>query len=171
MCWQTRYMESEFYLANSQQAFLGSMELLKSSDIWIGDMGAKHDTIFSKEGEKNERESSISTHGIAGDVVGPDKELDIECIHCNQYINTKQKGLTLAAVSYMKICIHNLCSLTEMLKCGWKMNGDKKAIMTTKGSMGNRFDIIIPTKNGALFCACLKHTQEVVSGAIEIAPK
>ena len=37
------------------------------------------------------------------DVVQPEKELDIECIHCDQYSNTNQKGLTLAVVSYMKI--------------------------------------------------------------------
>ena len=30
------YMKSEFYLANSQQAFPGNMELLKSPNIWVG---------------------------------------------------------------------------------------------------------------------------------------
>ena len=37
----------------------------------------------------------------------------------------------------------------------------------TKGSMVIKFDIIIPTKRGALFYACLKRTQDVTSGAIE----
>ena len=46
------YMESDFYLANPQQAFPGSMELLKSPDIWIGDTGATNHTTFSKEGKK-----------------------------------------------------------------------------------------------------------------------
>ena len=36
------YMESDFYLANPQQAFPGSMELLKSPDIWIGDTIKSH---------------------------------------------------------------------------------------------------------------------------------
>ena len=46
------------------------------------------------------------------------------------------------------------------------MNGDKKATMMKKGSIVIKFDIIILTKRKALFCACLKHTQEVASGAI-----
>ena len=80
-------MESNFSLANPQQAFPGSMELLKSPDIWIGDTWATNHTTFSKEGGKNVKESSISTNGIMGDVVWPDKEMDIECDHYNQYGN------------------------------------------------------------------------------------
>ena len=46
------------------------------------------------------------------------------------------------------------------------MNGDEKAIKLRKELMVIKFDIIIPTKHRALFCACLKCTQEVASGAI-----
>ena len=60
---------TDFSLANPQQAFPSSMELLKSSDIWIGDMGATNHTTFSKEGAKNVKESTISTHGITGEMV------------------------------------------------------------------------------------------------------
>ena len=42
----------------------------------------------------------------------------------------------------------------------------KKAITMTNGSMVIKFDIIIPTEHGALFCACLQRTQEVASGGI-----
>ena len=56
--WNIHYMlagqmGTYFSLANPQQAFLGSMELLKSSDIWIGDTRATNHTTFSKEGAKN----------------------------------------------------------------------------------------------------------------------
>ena len=89
------------------------MELLKSPDIWIGDTGATNHTTFSKEGGKNVKESSISTHRITGDVIRPDKEIDIECDHYDQYGNIQQKGLTFSAVSYMKDCNYNLCSLSK----------------------------------------------------------
>ena len=135
-----------------------SIELLKSPDIWIGGMGAANHTTLSKESGENGRESSISTHGVTGDVVRPDKELYIKCIHCDQYGNTRQKCLTLATVSYMKNCKYNLCSSTKMLKSGWKMIGDKKATTVEKGSMVIKFDIVIPTKYEVLFCTCLKHT-------------
>ena len=62
-------MGTNFSFANPQQAFPGSMELLKSSDIQIGDTGATNHTTFSKDGAKNVKESSIATHGITGDVV------------------------------------------------------------------------------------------------------
>ena len=75
------YMESDFSLANPQQEFPGSMELFKSPDIWTGDTGATNHTTFSKEGGKNGRESSISTHEITRGVVRLDLELDVECIH------------------------------------------------------------------------------------------
>ena len=46
-------LESNFALGNPQQAFPGSMELLKSADICIGDRRATNHTTFSKEGVKN----------------------------------------------------------------------------------------------------------------------
>ena len=71
----------------------------------------------------------------------------------------------------MKGYNYNLCSLSKMLQSGWKMSGNAKAITMRKGSMVIIFDIIIPTKNGALYCACFKRTggsnnDEIASGAI-----
>ena len=98
-------MESNFSLANPQQSFPGSIELLKLPDIWIGYMEATNCTTFKKEGGKNVKESFISTHGIMGDVVEPDKEMDIEFDHYDKYDgNIQQKGLTFSAESYMKDC-------------------------------------------------------------------
>ena len=122
-------LESNFALGNPQQAFPGSMELLKSADIWIGDTGATNHTTFSKEGAKNVKESSISTHGITGEIIKPDKEVDIECDRYDQSDNVSQTGLTFSGVSYMKGCNYNLCSLSKMLQSGWKMSGNAKAIM------------------------------------------
>ena len=152
-------LETNFALGNPQQAFPGSLELLKSADIWIGDTGATNHTTFSKEGSKNVKESSISTHGITGETIKPDNEIDIECVHYDQYGNVSQSGLTFSGVSYMKGCNYNLCSLSKMLQDGWKMSGNTKAITMRRGSMEIIFDIIIPTKNGALYCACFKRVR------------
>ena len=51
------------------------------------------------------------------------------------------------------------------------MSGDAKTITMMKRSMIILSDIIIPTKNGALYCACSKRTgevsnDEIASGAI-----
>ena len=104
------------------------------------------------------KESSISTHGITGETIKPDKEVDIECDHYDQYGNVSQTGLTFSGVSYMKGCNYNLCSLFKMLQSGWKMSGNAKAITMRKGSMVIVFVIIIPTNNEALYCACFKRT-------------
>ena len=99
-------------MTNPQQAFPGSTELLKSSGIWPGDTGATNHTTFSKENAKNVKESTISTHGITGEMVRLDKEIDIECDHYDQSGNVKHMGLTFSGVSYMKEYNYNLCSLT-----------------------------------------------------------
>ena len=63
-----------------------------------------------------------------------------------------------------------LVQFVKMLRSGWKMSGDEFASITMKrGAMVIKFDIIIPTKNEALYCACFKRTVtsgKVASGAI-----
>ena len=51
------YMESDFSLDNPQKVFPGSIELLKSPDIWIRDTGAIDHISFSKKGGKNVKKS------------------------------------------------------------------------------------------------------------------
>lgn len=46
------------------------------------------------------------------------------------------------------------------------MQGAAKCITMTKGGLTIKFDIVIPTKNGALYCACLKRKQDDVHGGI-----
>ena len=45
----------------------------------------------------------------------------------------------------------NLFSLTKMQRSGWKLIGDDKAIMLVKNGVEIKFDIVIPTKEGAIF--------------------
>ena len=112
----------------------------------------------------------MSTHGITRDVVQPDKEFDIECIHCNQYGKSKQKGLALAAVSYMTNCNYNLCSLKE-LESELKMNGDEKTITITNGLMVIKFEIIIQTKQGPFFVHTSSAHEKLQVVQLEKAPK
>jgi hypothetical protein len=43
-----------------------------------------------------------------------------------------------------------------MRQGGWKLHGDKEAIWIEKDGVEIRFDIIIPTPKGALYCMYYK---------------
>jgi predicted nucleotidyltransferase len=56
-----------------------------------------------------------------------------------------------------------------MRQGGWKLHGDKEAIWIEKDGVEIRFDIIIPTPRGALYCMYYKRQPEVAMRAEEIA--
>ena len=66
-------MESKFYLANSQQVLLGSIEFLKLPDIWIVDTVAKKSHNLKQERWRKRKRIPVPTHGIIGDLILPDK--------------------------------------------------------------------------------------------------
>ncbi len=53
-----------------------------------------------------------------------------------------------------------------MLKQGWAMSSTKESIVMKKGALKICFDIIIPNKHGALYCAYFSCNGEVQGGAL-----
>jgi hypothetical protein len=54
---------------------------------------------------------------------------------------------------------------------GWKLNGDKEVIWIEKDGQEIRFDIIIPTPKGALYCMYYKRTSEMAMSAMDHGTK
>jgi hypothetical protein len=75
----------------------------------------------------------------------------------------------LTDVNYSKKFNYNLFSAARCLKNGWTMTGDKECITLVHPSGGHKlvFDIVIPTKNGALFATMLTKDTEVANAQVE----
>jgi hypothetical protein len=54
---------------------------------------------------------------------------------------------------------------------GWKLNGNKEAIWIEKDGKEVRFDIVIPTPKGALYCMYFKRASEMAMSATESGTK
>ena len=58
-----------------------------------------------------------------------------------------------------------------MLQSGWALQGDKTVLMMTKGTANVKFDIVIPTPKGAIYCIYFKRASEVTGVAAVSARK
>ena len=149
-------------------------ELLRDPDIWIADTGASNHSTWSDHGAENVRETGLSAQGQWGKVQKM-KEGNIEAVFCdkngNEYFEAKLVGVGLA-----KEMNYNLFSLSKLMQDGWKLSGDVRAMQLTKGQATIKFDIVIPTKKGAIYCAYIKRKTNgevqagnLVSGSIDAA--
>ena len=73
---------------------------------------------------------------------------------------------SLTEVNYSKDCNYNLLSLTYMLREGWSIYGDAKAIKIKKGGKTLVFDVRINTARGALYFMTLQRPQTDVAAAV-----
>jgi len=67
--------------------------------------------------------------------------------------------VTLKGVSHVPNANFNLFSLTKRMRKGWQLGGNKKSIWLKEGEHRIDFDIVIPTRKGALYCMYHKRTM------------
>jgi hypothetical protein len=60
------------------------LELLKRSDIWIGDTGATMHSSFCSAHGINKRATTLSTTGVSGDSIKSLPQMDLNCIAINK---------------------------------------------------------------------------------------
>ena len=73
---------------------------------------------------------------------------------------------TLDEVVHVPGAQYNLFSISRMIRHhGWTLGGDENAIWIKKDGNQVRFDIIIPTPKGALYCMYFKRGQEMAMAA------
>jgi len=148
--------EREVELAsNDQLPFPKSFEILKDPNIWIADTGATHHSTFCKAGGTNKRETEVAAIGATGKAKKPELQMDIPSVVCDKYGNELSE-INMTDVSCNQENNFNLFSLTCAMQSDWTLAGDSQKLEIKKGSQTIKFDIVIKTRKGALYCAYIK---------------
>ena len=150
-----------------------SFELLKQEDIWICDTGASTHSTYNKGGATNERQTGSASLGHAGTAVKAESTIDIPGRFVTRDGSYGIKA-TLQGVSYNRQHNFDLLSLTRLLyKQGWVIEeGNKRGITIMKnGQERIKFDIVVPTPNGALYACRFLRNSQVSSVQLEVGAK
>ncbi len=116
--------KTEYWLGAKNQ--VTSMDMLKIIDVWIADSGASNHVTFSDKGCKNKRIATGLTHGIVGNSVLPNCQLDIPCVHFDK--DGAQVGeVIITDVIHLPKGNFNLFSVTRLQKKG----GPSQEMQTT----------------------------------------
>ncbi len=147
------------------------MTMLKRSDMGIADSGASNHVTFSDKGCLNKRNGTFWTHGVVGNQLLPECELNIPCVHFDKDRN-QVREVTIADVSHLPEGNFNLLSLSRLQKKGWTLSGNAEYIKPQKGGNSLLFNIVVNTPKGALYVGkfCRKGGDEVMGGAADTAP-
>ena len=141
---------------------------MKDEEIWVADSGATSHCRKSARGGRNIRAPSAAAQGITGPAVAAEQEMDLPSIVCDRF-GQEQSRVTLTDVSYRKGNNFNLFSIGRCLTNGWSLNGSSEELVLTKGDKTIKFDIVVRTKKGALYCALMKRIEENESQEIAAA--
>ena len=91
---------------------------------------------------------------------------DIRGTLCNQY-GQSLKETTLTDVACVPTGGLNLLSISRILKQGWKLVGDSKALKIKKGRNEVVFDLLVPTPKGMIFTVYIDRGNELANTATE----
>ena len=149
----------------SGEAQSGIMDVLKNKNTWIIDSGASghstgHADIFSVK-----RTTDASTVGATGPAVAADFEGDIQ-VAAQDKNGTEYRKFKLTNVTCKKTANFNLMSMGAMLVAGWESRGTADMITLTKGEVNIKFDVVVKTKRGAIYCATL--VPRIKKGIVEV---
>ena len=127
--------------------FPDSQDLLGLPQFWIADTAASVHMLPHKMGMYNWMEAKQAISMGNKSVERTSHVADIKGTICNNNgIMVSRTKLT--QVAHLPKMGFNLFSCTKMQKKGWKLSGDNKNIMLTKGQSKIVFDIPISTMNG-----------------------
>ena len=145
------------------KGFPDSPELLKDPNIWIADSATTMHNTKHKAGMVDVR---TETHGIVmgnGEEVKTQEMGNIKVTVCDNQGN-QDFDVTLTDVAVNPKGPFNLFSTSKLQRLGWKLGGDENALWLSKDSKIIKFDIVVTTEKGLVFCACLKRkTQEMAN--------
>ena len=157
--------DSEYTLVQCKKSF---HDIMKDEEIWVADSAATTHMTFSNTGMRNCRKAEAKDSLVMGN--GSDAQA--QCIG-DVYgsligMESNPIDVSLKEVTYSPTAKFNLISLPALMKKGWKMIGDLNKIIITKGNMQVKFDIIVPTPKGMLFCLRMKRSTSTEVGAINV---
>ena len=135
--------------------FKDDLRILLDPDIWIADSGATVHTTPHKSGIYNEQKSN------EGVTVGNGVKMTTEMTGMLTGMMVNKNGFEIEKmtmpVSYTPGGTFNLFSVTSAMTKGWVIRGSSETgIILSKGNHTITFDIPITTKNGVVYCMCLR---------------
>jgi hypothetical protein len=139
--------------------------MLNDPNIWIGDTGATTHMKKSDSGIVTIQKASESNAVMMGNkqLEATTKVGDVYGTICDKYGNEVRSHVPGAGCK--------LFSLSRMIgKEGWKLVGDKNAIVIEKNGHQVKFDILILMPKGVVYALYLKEDTEV-AGAVQDKPK
>ena len=156
----------EVVKVDGPEGFPNTPELLKDPDIWVADSATTMHNTRHKVGMSDVRTEG---HGI---VMGNGQEVqttemgNIKVTVCDKQGN-QDFDVMLTDVAVNPKGPFNLFSTSKLQRLGWKLGGDDKALWLTKDNKTIKFDIVVTTAKGLVFCACLKRQKEMAYAAVE----
>ena len=159
-------MHSTLELCVVGMKFPPDIRLLLDPDIWVGDTGAsvhmtKHavglralKNVAGSEDIMVGNGSNVGTTAI-GELPGT----KVDC-HGNDGARMVMQDVHLVPSSQF-----NLFSLSAMQLKGWILGGNMNSTWITKGKAKLVFDIVIPTRKGAVYCMYFRRDRSDVAGA------
>ena len=130
-----------------------ALAVLRQDDVWICDTGASTHVTRCNAGARNIRDTMVYSMGHTGSAMESTALIDIPGIFVNKDGKTAVKAV-LKDCSFSTKHNFNLLSMSKLIhKQGWKIvQGDKKLIRIENGKGGIiDFDIVVPTKKGAVY--------------------
>jgi hypothetical protein len=153
--------------------FPGNAELLDDPNIWVADTGATVHSTPHEVGFRNTKAASPTDLVIMGSGadVGAKTIAQLPGVVCDKNGCELQEAV-LDDVTHLPRAKFNLFSLSKMTRHGgWKLRGDKEAIWIEKDGQEIRFDIIILTPKGALYCMYYKRASKMAISAMDQGTK
>ncbi len=145
----------------------GSQQLLKCSDVWIGDTGATQHSTFSAVGGMNKWECNVKTKGQMGTATSTSVLMDFKVQLCNIHGNCYGTAL-LHDVQVNSSFNYNLFSIN--LKDGFTLSGIEStiALILTSDKWSIVFNVKIHTDSSFLLAGYMKRVfqQEEVAAAV-----
>ena len=135
------------------------LEMLRDPNIWIADTGASLHTTPHAAGIKDKcRMQEETTIHTANGKVPTTKTGLLKGKIYDKNGNNKQTAI-MTGVHVMPGGSFNLFSLTKIHQAGWTLKG-KKEISISNGSKTITFDLVFPTKQGAIYAVYFKWDSE-----------
>jgi hypothetical protein len=132
-----------------------SRKLLESEDIRIADTGATSHVPKYSKGGVNHRKTDVTTCGARGVAAEASYEMDIPAIYCDA---TGQQCF-LVRLNNMQVSDQfsfNLFSVTRGMLEGFELGRNAEELTLKKGNCVLRFDTVLHTRHGALYCSVFK---------------
>ena len=149
----------EYMLCSVDRAKFSESERHKLSDpnIVIADTGASVNVSGSAKGLVNKRTAreGVTVMMGNGQAHSPDAVGDVKVTQFGRD-GTQGKNLLWKDVHISKHFEYNLLSVTKYMKEGWNLTGTETEMTLTKGETVLKFDILIKTGQGNLYCAYFK---------------